>query len=69
MKALRKLGLAAPLMLLGIGSAFATDPYAALVSAVDFTDVQTDVLAVAALVVAVLVAIRAIRFIYSIVRR
>lgn len=46
-----------------------SDPYSALVSAVNFTSVTTDVVAVAALVVAVLVAVRAVRFIYSIVRR
>lgn len=46
-----------------------TDPYAGLVTAVNFTSVITDVVSVGALVVAVLVAIRAVRFIYSIVRR
>ena len=64
--------LASPLLLaLGLisGTAFATDPYAALVGAVNFTNVTTDVIAVAALVVVVLVAIRAVRFIYSIVKR
>lgn len=56
--------------LLGLGSlAMASDPYAALVSAVSFTQVTTDVIAVAALVVAVLVGIRAVRWIFSIVRR
>jgi hypothetical protein len=50
-------------------SAFAVDQYATLISAVDFTSVTTDVIAVAALVVAVLVALRAVRFIFSIVRR
>jgi hypothetical protein len=45
------------------------DPYASLISAVNFTSVTTDVVAVAALVVAVLVAIRAVRFIFGIVRR
>jgi len=49
--------------------ASATDPYAALITAIDFTSVTTDVIAVAALVVVVLVALRAVRFIYSIVRR
>lgn len=46
-----------------------TDPYSGLVTAVNFTSVITDVISVGALVVAVLVAIRAVRFIYSIVRR
>lgn len=45
------------------------DPYATLISAVDFTSVTADVISVAALVVAVLVAIRAVRFIFGIVRR
>ena len=55
------------------GFAFATsatsDPYSTLVSAVNFSTVTTDVVTVAAAVVAVLVAIRGVRFIYSIVRR
>jgi hypothetical protein len=46
-----------------------TDPYSSLVSAVNFSTVTTDVVSVGALVVAVLVAIRAVRFIYTIVRR
>ena len=62
---------------IGVGLAIGTtapawatsDPYSTLVSAVNFTTVTTDVVSVAALVVAVLVAIRAIRFIYSIVKR
>lgn len=38
-------------------------------SAVVFTSVTTDVIAVGALVVVVLVAVRAVRFIFGIVRR
>lgn len=55
--------------LLFSGAALASDPYSALTSAVDFTSVKTDVISTAALVVAVLVAVRAVRFIYGIVRR
>jgi hypothetical protein len=65
---MRKLAFAGASLALA-GAASASDPYAALVSAVSFTSVITDVVAVAALVIAVLVAIRAVRFIYSIVRR
>lgn len=69
----RSLGiaLAVALSLGSLSPSFAAgcDPYAALVSAVSFTTVITDVVAVAALVVAVLVAIRAVRFIFAIVRR
>lgn len=43
--------------------------YDALVDAVDFGGVSAAVMTVAGLVVAVLVAIRAVRFIYGIVRR
>jgi hypothetical protein len=39
------------------------------VGAVSFTSVTTDVVAVAALVVAVLVGLRAVRWIFSIVKR
>ena len=49
------------------GAASASDPYAALVSAVSFGTVAGDVIAVGALVIAVLVAIRAVRFIYLVV--
>jgi hypothetical protein len=63
-----RLGSAAALLGAAV-AAQATDPYATLLAAVDFTSVTTDVIAVAALVVVVLVAIRAVRFIYGIVRR
>jgi hypothetical protein len=64
------MGLCSAVALLGVASvASATDPYAALISAVDFTSVTTDVIAVAALVVVVLVALRAVRFIFQIIRR
>lgn len=53
----------------GLASAQGSDPYATLLSAVQFTNVTSDVIAVAALVVVVLVAIRAVRFIFQIVRR
>ena len=53
----------------GLASAQGSDPYAALITAVNFSSVTTDVIAVAALVVVVLVAIRAVRFIFQIVRR
>lgn len=46
-----------------------TDPLGSLVTAVNFSNVTTDVVSVAALVVAVMVAIRGVRFIYQIVRR
>jgi len=66
----RNLPLIGGISALGLGSLAMADgdPYAALITAVDFTTVTTDVVAVAALVVAVLVAVRAVRFIYSIVR-
>jgi hypothetical protein len=46
-----------------------SDPYSALVSAVNFGSVTTDVVAVAALVAAVLVSIRGVRFMLGIIRR
>jgi hypothetical protein len=46
-----------------------TDPYASLVSAVNFGTVTTDVVAVAALVAAVLVAIRGVRFMLGVIKR
>lgn len=46
-----------------------TDPYSAILSAVSFGTVTTDIVAVAALVAAVLVSIRGVRFMLSIVRR
>lgn len=45
------------------------DPYASLVSAVSFTGVTTDVVSVAALVAAVLVSIRGVRFMLGVIRR
>ena len=45
------------------------DPYATLVSAVNFGTVTTDVVAVAALVAAVLVSIRGVRFMLGVIRR
>lgn len=64
--------LLASVALVGLGlqgtASAACDPYASLISAVNFSTVTTDVVAVAALVVAVLVAIRGIKFIYKIVR-
>ena len=75
-KTLNKIKTALIAGLVGAASlapAFATsssgDPYSSLVTAVNFTTVTTDVVSVGALVVAVLVAIRAVRFIYTIVRR
>lgn len=52
-------------------SAFASggDPYASLVSAVNFSGVTTDVVSVAALVAAVLVSIRGVRFMLGVIRR
>jgi hypothetical protein len=52
-------------------AAFASggDPYGSLVSAVNFGSVTTDVVAVAALVAAVLVSIRGVRFMLGIIRR
>lgn len=44
-----------------------TDIYAPLLSAVNFAAVISDITSVASLVVAVLVAIRAVRFIYEVV--
>lgn len=64
-------GLGALALAGGIQSASAAgcDPYATLVTAVSFTNVTTDVVTVAAAVVVVLIAIRAIRFILGVVRR
>lgn len=45
------------------------DPYSTLVSAVSFGTVTTDVVAVAALVAAVLVSIRGVRFMLGVIRR
>lgn len=64
-----RLGLGAGALLLAPFALASGDPYASLVSAVNFSNVTTDVVAVGALVVAVLVAVRAVRFIYGIVRR
>lgn len=67
-----RLALLAAAILFGVApAAFSqgADPYASLLSAVNFSNVTTDVVAVAALVVVVLVAIRAVRFIFQIVRR
>lgn len=44
-------------------------PYASITAAVDFADVVTGVIAVAALVAAVLVSIRGIRWILAAVKR
>jgi hypothetical protein len=50
-------------------SAFAVSPYDPITAAVDWTDVGTAVIAVAALVAAVLVTIRGVKFVLGAVRR
>ena len=71
---LRKFGLAALAASAAVGplalaSSASTDPVSSLVSAVNFSSVSTDVVTVAAGIVAVLVAIRAATFIFAMVRK
>jgi hypothetical protein len=64
-----KLSLVVALLAASLAPAFASDPYASLVSAVSFAGVTSDVVSVAALVAAVLVSIRGVRFMLGIIRR
>lgn len=66
--ALRNRATVAALALASSGAAMAS-PYAPITTAVDWDDVTTGVIAVAALVAAVLVVIRGSRMLLSIVRR
>jgi len=65
---LRNLGLALAGLSLA-GAASAVTAYDTITAAVDFSDVLTAAVAVAAVVAGILVGIRGIRFVMSVVRR